>query len=685
MERKTETGTDAGTGTDIGNKIILNANTQVTGAQTAAVRDAAKNLHRDIRKVFCRTQQPGCQVRLENGKAEKECFWIGVREGALVIQASDELGFIYGIYEISRTFLGVPAFWFWNDQEPQHREEVRIPDGYQFRSRPFRVKYRGWFVNDEVLLHTWMVDREKDKPWEMVFEALLRCGGNMVIPGTDRNARKYAALASGMGLFITHHHAEPLGADMFARVYPDLIPSYDEYPEKFHGLWKDALERQKNEKVIWNLGFRGQGDKPFWADDARYQSDGERGKLMGALIKKQYDYVKGMDADAVCCTNLYGEVMDLYQKGCLHLPDDVMKIWADNGYGKMVSRRQGNRNPRICALPEKKEEANGIYYHVSFYDLQAANHITMLQNAPEFVKKELEQVLERGGDDFWLINCSNVKPHVYYLDFIAQLWRDGDIDLERHRKGYVEKYYGLEEAGQIAERLKEYPLYAAAYGKEEDEHAGEQFTNHVARILVTQYMKDHKERSGELLWATEGRTLAQQVRWYQKICQDGAASYGEYLRKCMQTDALLSGKGQELFRDSVLLQVRIHAHCFRGALLLCGSLLDGLEGNYQGAFYRAGKARKEYLKADSALREREHGKWQGFYGNECLTDIKQTAWVLQGLMAYLRALGDGPHYYRWQREYLYAEKDRRVMLIMNMENHLRDEELFALMEAKLEG
>ena len=116
--------------------------------------------------------------------------------------------------------------------------------------------------------------------------------------------------------------------------------------------------------------------------------------------------------------------------------------------------------------------SNGIYYHVSFYDLQAANHITMLQNAPEFVKKELEQVLDRGGDDFWLINCSNVKPHVYYLDFIAQLWRDGDIDLERHRKGYVEKYYGLEEAGQIAERLKEYPLYAAAYGKEEDEHAG---------------------------------------------------------------------------------------------------------------------------------------------------------------------------------------------------------------------
>lgn len=72
----------------------------------------------------------------------------------------------------------------------------------------------------------------------------------------------------------------------------------------------------------------------------------------------------------------------------------------------------------------------------------------------------------------------------------------------------------------------------------------------------------------------------------------------------------------------------------------------------------------------------------GFYENECLTDIKQTAWVLEGVMSYVRNLGDGPHFYRWQREFLYPEEDKRVMLVMNMENHLRDEELFALMEAR---
>ena len=295
------------------------------------------------------------------------------------------------------------------------------------------------------------------------------------------------------------------------------------------------------------------------------------------------------------------------------------------------------------------------------------------------------EVLERGGDDFWLINCSNVKPHIYYLDLIAQLWQNGNIDIEQHRKEYVENYYGLEEIGQITERLKEYPQYAAAYGKEEDEHAGEQFTNHVARTLVTQYMKNHEKRSEELLWATESNTLMEQVEWYQNICCNAAASYQEYLRKCMMTDIVLTGKGQELFRDSLLLQVRIYYHCFQGAFLICRSLLESFKENYQAAFYQAGKARKEYLRADCAMREREHGKWHGFYENECLTDIKQTAWVLQGFMSYLRALGDGPHYYQWQREYLYSEKDRRVMLILNMENHLQDKELFALMEARLDG
>ena len=130
--------------------------------------------------------------------------------------------------------------------------------------------------------------------------------------------------------------------------------------------------------------------------------------------------------------------MELSQSGLLDMPEDVIKIWADNGYGKMVSRRQMNHNPRIFSLPSEEDRGrHGIYYHVSFYDLQAANHITMLPNSPEFVRGELSDALDHHADDYWIVNCSNVKPHVYFLDFVARMWRDGDVDIEEHRDNYV--------------------------------------------------------------------------------------------------------------------------------------------------------------------------------------------------------------------------------------------------------
>lgn len=664
--------------------IVISRNTEiVSDIHTSPVERAIQNLRRDIRKACAETEVNGAQIRLEKGAFESEAFCITGENEALVIRASDDLGFVYGIYEVSRSILGIQNFWFWNDQRIVPRNTYNVPDGYMYQSPPYTVVYRGWFVNDEVLIHTWSVNRRKEKPWEMVFEALLRCGGNMVIPGTDRNSGLYCQLASDMGLFITHHHAEPLGAEMFARAYPDLTPSYEEHGELFRKLWREGIHRQKDKNVIWNIGFRGQGDCPFWVNDPRYQTDESRGKLMSRLIQEQYDMVKEELPGAVCCTNLYGETMELYRDGYLEIPKDVIKIWADNGYGKMVTRRQDNHNPRIPALPDERDKGrHGIYYHVSFYDLQAANHITMLPNSPRFVLRELEEVLEHNVKDYWIINCSNVKPHTYFLDLIAQMWSDGKVDIEQHRDQYVSLYYGEENREAVAASLADYPKYALAYGKHEDEHAGEQFSNHPARILVTQYIRDKNEPAQELLWAAGEQTLKEQILWYGGLCRKAKCNYEEYLLACERTDSMLTKSARELYRDSLMLQVKIHYYCFSGAYHTCSCLLKALDQEYERAFYEAGLARKEYLKADSAMRSREHGKWTGFYANECLTDVKQTAWVLEGLMSYLRSLGDGPHYYEWQREFLYSEEDRRVMLIMNMENHLKDEELFELMEEK---
>lgn len=59
---------------------------------------------------------------------------------------------------------------------------------------------------------------------------------------------------------------------MFAQAYPDLEPMYSKYPEKFRALWQAGIDAQKGMRVIWNIGFRGQGDKPFWDDDPKYDT-----------------------------------------------------------------------------------------------------------------------------------------------------------------------------------------------------------------------------------------------------------------------------------------------------------------------------------------------------------------------------------------------------------------------------
>lgn len=71
-----------------------------------------------------------------------------------------------------------------------------------------------------------------------------------------------------------------------------------------------------------------------------------------------------------------------------------------------------------------------------------------------------------------------------------------------------------------------------------------------------------------------------------------------------------------------------------------------------------------------------HGKWKGFYGNDCQTDVKQTVYLLHQLMGYVRNLGEGPYFYHWQRLVLDRKEDQGIFLLTNEENHMTDEDLY---------
>lgn len=77
-----------------------------------------------------------------------------VVDGTLVLTGSDQRGVIYGVYEISRR-IGVSPWYWWADVPPRRSAELHLP-GERFSLGTPRVKYRGFFINDEnPALGTW--------------------------------------------------------------------------------------------------------------------------------------------------------------------------------------------------------------------------------------------------------------------------------------------------------------------------------------------------------------------------------------------------------------------------------------------------------------------------------------------------------------------------------------------------
>ena len=133
--------------------MLLNRNTIFPAAVTAKpIQYALGALRRDFDRIFAATAAPGGRLLLTiNHTLAAEQYTLTAGTDTLLLSASDDLGFVYGLFEISRHFLGVQPFWFWNDQPFEVRESVKIPTNTVIESKPARVTYRGWFINDETL------------------------------------------------------------------------------------------------------------------------------------------------------------------------------------------------------------------------------------------------------------------------------------------------------------------------------------------------------------------------------------------------------------------------------------------------------------------------------------------------------------------------------------------------------
>jgi hypothetical protein len=671
---------------DLKTDFLISLDTVVnTDFTNNTMRHAAAILQRDILKtVTAHNHKNVIELKLNaaNSQTNEDFKIIQSNEDTLEVRADSEIGIMYGVLAISRSTLGIDDFWFWLDTIPKQAPYFNLTNLDRLKLPKYHVKYRGWFINDELLINQWDYQESNDYVWQLIFETLLRCGGNIVIPGTDNNAHAHRRLASSMGLMIAHHHAEPLGAEMFSRAYPNLEASYLKHPELFRKIWQDSIDAQKDDKVLWNIGFRGQGDRPFWTDEKHTYTLAEKADVINSVLMTQYSMVKEADPNAMCSMNIYGELTAIYNAGLLKIPEDVIQIWADNGYGKMISRRQGNDDPRSEVLRNGSPSfSQGIYYHVAFHDLQASNFLTLLQISPNYIVNEMKNVQNAGLDDLIMVNTGNIKPHVFYLRTIARTWvKDFEsVSTEKILTEYTTHYYGNQHA-RIASLYQRYFETTFKYGQFEDQKVGDEFYTYTLRKFVAAWL-GHKNKIPDLEWLTGQKKLLAQLVMIAQMIKPHVASFRQLATDTQILLKQLSGDDYKRLYNDLWLSIVIHANAMKGLQLTIDAFDAFVANRFPAAFILVTKAQQQFELVEQQWVNNPAPKWRHFYDNDCYTNITLTIRTLATLRSFIRIIGDGPDQDQWERQYLMRKSDAKVMLLSNTHKAYSDSELAIRLES----
>lgn len=623
---------------------------------------ALKGLRKDMSRIFGQepviADQPSSnQIRLQTTSFNhEEGFRIQSHEDFILIEGSDGLGLVFGIYYFCEKYLGVDAYEFWTDYSLDPQDEITL-SRFTYTARVPKVRFRGWFINDEDCLMGWHDDIKISlATWEQIYETLLRAGYNMVIPGTGISLEDpQLQLASEMGLWITQHHAEPLGAPMFSDVYPDIPPTIPEEKKRFIALYKEAISQNKGRKVVWALGFRGQGDQAFFENDPRYDTLPKRGALISEMIKLQKNLVLQMtDGPQYFVHYIYAESAELYRQGYLQLDDDIIRVWADNGFGAMRMRRNFGPEDHIPSLPlaNDSKKPNGVYYHVSFHDLQISNKLVPLVD-PELIREQFQLLFEAGDIHFLILNVSNIHPHVFNIELINKLARfSSEETLENtvstHYHTWTHRHFPGFEV-EIQNLMKQYYQAPFQYGSYKDDKAGEQVYHHTLRNCIKGTLKnkpvDHLMQFIPNCPANNNACF----RWLLDRAQESLPNWETLYQEAEALYQNLSGRDARYFSDSIQMHINYMYYSCQGFVFGLEGLLAYSYTDYKSAFCFFNEGKQSMDAAWKTLKDCEHDKWLHFYRGEWLTDTRETIRYLETMRGLAKIMGDTSH---WRSEWM---------------------------------
>lgn len=451
--------------------VTLTAADAVTVAtDSPAVLRAAQDVARDLKGIFAapvsvaRGAQGRLVAEIDANLPGPESYRIVVSADAVRLVGSDELGAVYALYDFTHRFAGVDPLWYWTERRPPKRDRLEVPQG-TIEEGPPRFRYRGLFINDEDLLGRWQTpagERFLDHPerrrllamepeseyqrnlivfygpivnsgvMEAVYETILRLHGNLVIPASFVDVMNPAEAelirrAVARGLYVSQHHVEPVGVSFFGfmsywhRQGRSTQFSYPSERELFHRIWQDSIAKWHalaGDKVLWQLGLRGRGDRAAWVTDPAFDRE-KAGSYISDALAAQVAAIRQVDRrpHPPMTLTLWLEMSQLIERGQVVVPPGVVLVHTDQG-----SRPGAAMNPSFD-VPRRDRRKHSAYLHVAVWG--AGPHLVQGIDHERLIAL-IGEIAAKGDTDYAIVNAANVREHVLPLrTAMDQLWRGG--------------------------------------------------------------------------------------------------------------------------------------------------------------------------------------------------------------------------------------------------------------------
>lgn len=297
------------------------------------------------------------------------------------------------------------------------------------------------------------------------------------------------------------------------------------------------------------------------------------------------------------------------------------------------------------------------------------------------------KVRQHNMDTLELINTGSIKPHILYLREVAKSWlanykarSDQEILTD-----YVSTYYAKHQS-DIVWLYSRYWDAIVQYGVHKDETAGDEFAPYLIRRIIKAWITAAPKMS-DTSWLTGSAEFDDELKKINTMICPKLAEWNALLTDVKKMLLELTGHDHELLYNDYYMSVINQAQGLKALHLLIETYAAFKEAKVQKDFLRPFLlADESYQTLRDVLAAEEGnpaGKWRDFYKNDGYNDVPLAVEQLKFLRHYIRTFGDGDDQDEWERNFIKAPSEARVMTLWTTAREFSDDQMAAKLQEYL--